>query len=135
MKSPSIDQKSLRASPSSFVSRRLRIPLKVSCGSFTLYKLVRADFRTPRFLPDNCAVPSAIEKMKCSPLCGVIISFTLILRARITDASNIFQLLNVCYQNVSLPENPSHNTYPRKIPGRTFLPNWWSLDWSFAERG
>ena len=30
---------------------------------------------------------------------------------------------------------PQNNAYPRKIPGRTFITNWWSLDLSLAEIG
>ena len=30
---------------------------------------------------------------------------------------------------------PASNAYPRNMPGKTFLPNWWSLDWSRAEIG
>ena len=28
--------------------------------------------------------------------------------------------------------HPSYNAYPRNNPGKTFFPNWWILDWSFA---
>ena len=31
--------------------------------------------------------------------------------------------------------SPVINTYPRSIPGKTFLPNWWIRDWSLAEIG
>ena len=46
-----------------------------------------------------------------------------------------FQLLNV--RDMMSPSQipPAYNTYLGKIPGRTFLPNWWSLDRSFAEIG
>ena len=30
---------------------------------------------------------------------------------------------------------PTYNAYPRNIPGKTFLPNWWSLAWSLADIG
>ena len=30
---------------------------------------------------------------------------------------------------------PAINAYPRNMPGKTFLPHWWSLDWSRAEIG
>ena len=47
-----------------------------------------------------------------------------------------FQLLKVCNQHVTLPNSPSpHNAYPRNNPGKTFFPNWWILDWSFAVIG
>ena len=45
------------------------------------------------------------------------------------------QLLKVCDQYVTLPNSPAYNAYPRNNPGETFFPNWWILDWSFAEIG
>ena len=30
---------------------------------------------------------------------------------------------------------PPYKAYPRNNPGKTFFPNWWILDWSFAEIG
>ena len=30
---------------------------------------------------------------------------------------------------------PAYRAYPRNNPGKTFFPNWWILDWSFAEKG
>ena len=30
---------------------------------------------------------------------------------------------------------PTYRAYPRNNPGKTFFPNWWILDWSFAEIG
>ena len=30
---------------------------------------------------------------------------------------------------------PAYNAYPRNNPGKTFFPNWWILDWSFAVIG
>ena len=29
----------------------------------------------------------------------------------------------------------AYRAYPRNNPGKTFFPNWWILDWSFAEIG
>ena len=40
-----------------------------------------------------------------------------------------FQLLKVCTQYDTLPNSPAYRAYPRN----TFFPNWWILDWSFAE--
>ena len=45
------------------------------------------------------------------------------------------QLLLVCNQYVTLPNSPAYKAYPRNNPGKTFFPNWWILDWSFAEIG
>ena len=30
---------------------------------------------------------------------------------------------------------PAYRVYPRNNPGKTFFPNWWILDWSFAVKG
>ena len=43
-----------------------------------------------------------------------------------------FQLLNVCNHYVTFPNFPGQRAYPRNNPGKTFFPNWWILDWSFA---
>ena len=45
------------------------------------------------------------------------------------------QLLKVCNQYVTLPIPPAYDAYPRNNSGKTFFPNWWILDWSFAVIG
>ena len=96
-------------------SSSLRSSLLESCSC------LRADSRNSWSLPNNFAVPSAIGRIKMLSLfCGVNASFALSLRTWISDAS-IF--------------SNSSNAYPRNFPGRTFFPNWWSLDWSRAEIG
>ena len=42
-----------------------------------------------------------------------------------------------CMQPVRHPSKftPAYNAYPRNNPGKTFFPNWWMLDWSFAVIG
>ena len=47
-------------------------------------------------------------------------SFALILRWYISDASINFQIFQDSYQNISFP-NSAISSYPRKIPGSTFL--------------
>ena len=44
-----------------------------------------------------------------------------------------FQLLNVCNQHVTFQFPATYRACPRNNPGKTFFPNWWILDWSFAE--
>ena len=44
-----------------------------------------------------------------------------------------FQFLDIRNHNVSFPNSTAIISYPRKIPGKNFLPNWWSLDWSRVE--
>ena len=68
-------------------------------------------------------------------LCGVNTSCVLILQARISDAS-IFSNSSMSATIMSPFQMLSaYNTDHRKIPGKTFFPNWWSLDWSLAEIG
>ena len=42
-----------------------------------------------------------------------------------------------CPQPVCHPSkfSPAYRAYPRNNPGKTFFPNWWILDWSFAVIG
>ena len=42
-----------------------------------------------------------------------------------------------CLQPVRHPSkfSPAYKAYPRNIPGKTFFPNWWILDLSFAAIG
>ena len=44
-----------------------------------------------------------------------------------------FQLLNVCNQYVTVPNSTRGQSVSN--PSKTFFPNWWILDWSFAETG
>ena len=45
----------------------------------------------------------------------------------------IVQPLDVRDHDLSFPDTPAYNTYPKKIPSKTFSPNWWSLDLSLTE--
>ena len=133
MKSPGTDQKSARASASSVDSvgwdasdspwsYPLKFPLLTVCSR------LRVVSRKSYSLPDNFAATWAIENMKISLLCGVITSFPLILRGWISDAS-MFSKSSKSAIRISAFQNLSEiNSYPRKIPGKTFLPSWWSLD-------
>ena len=41
-----------------------------------------------------------------------------------------------CLQPLCHPsKSPAYREYPRNNPSNTFFPNWWILDWSFAEIG
>ena len=47
-----------------------------------------------------------------------------------------FQLLSVSANSMPPFQIPSaYNAYPRNNPSKTFFPNWWILDWSFAMIG
>ena len=46
-----------------------------------------------------------------------------------------FQLLNVCTNMSPFQIPPAYRAYPKNNPGKTFFPNWWILDWSFAVIG
>ena len=66
---------------------------------------------------------------------GVTISFELSLRARTSDESKFYSssMSAAVVSPFQIP--PTYNTDPRNIPGNTFAPNWWSLDWSLAQIG
>ena len=70
--------------------------------------------------------PFHLRSGKCSQFFSVLISFALCLRAGISDASKF-----------SSPQRlrPKYHAHPRNIPGKTSLPNWWSLDLFLAEIG
>ena len=93
MKSPSIEQKSLRASPSSFVSsvgwELSEFPWNsvVDSSLPTGLYCLGVDSQTSWSLPNNVAVPFMIENVHFSPLCGVNTSFAWILRGGTPDAS------------------------------------------------
>ena len=111
MKSPSIDQKIIAGFRVIFCFvhwlRLLRISLKVvSRPSLTGWSRLRVASRTPQSLPDNFVVPSAIGKIKCSPLFGVLPSFALSFRAWIFLTRPNSQLLNVCNHDISFPNSP-----------------------------
>ena len=114
--------------------RPLRVALRFSLTSWSRLGL---DSRTSWSLRNNFAVPSGIGSMKFSPFFDVNTSFALSLRARLSDASEFpSSSLTVCNQNTSFPDFPPEiNASLRNVPGKTFLPNWWSLVWSFAEIG
>ena len=42
-----------------------------------------------------------------------------------------------CLEPICHPSKfpPAYKAYPRNNPGKTFFPNWWILDWSFAVFG
>ena len=52
-----------------------------------------------------------------------------------TDESNKSNSLNVCNRNISLPDSHRKHANPKNIPGKTSLPNWWSLHWSLTGIG
>ena len=75
------------------------------------------------------------EFKNCSPLLGVNTSFALSHQAWISDVSKFPApqcLLPKCLLSKLLP---ACNAYLWNIPGKYFVPNWWSLDWSCAEIG
>ena len=85
--------------------------------------------------PESFTVPSAIGNMKFSPFMGVNTSFALSLFAWIPDASISSNSLMSATMMSPFQIPPAYRAYPRNNPGKTFFPNWWILDWSFAELG
>ena len=87
----------------------------------TSWYCLGVDSRTSWSLPDNFTVPSAIVNMKFSPLfLNVITSFALSHRAWIPDAQ-VFQLLSVCNQNISIPDSPRLQCISEKHSWQDFL--------------
>ena len=85
--------------------------------------------------PGSLIRPSAAGKINFPFSVGNITSFALSLFRVDFWCVHRFQLLNVCNQHVTLPNSPANKAYPRNNPGKTFFPNWWNLDWFFAEIG
>ena len=85
--------------------------------------------------PDNFTFPSAMGTMKFSTLLGVNTSFALSLRAWISDASILSNSSMSATKMFPFQILRADNTFPRIFPGKTFFPNWQSLDRSLAEIG
>ena len=75
------------------------------------------------FLLSALRAPSAIGKMKCSPLFGVIISFALSLRAWISDASN-FSSSSLSAQIDGVLTGRNRMTFHHAAKR-----NYWSFEW------
>ena len=85
--------------------------------------------------PDNFTFPSAIRNVKFSLFFSAITSYAVSLRAWISDASK-FSSSSMSATKMSPFQIPSaYNAYPRNMPSKTCLPNWWILDKSLAEIG
>ena len=123
---PSVDQKSFRTSLSSVIVFETR-PILLKDNLWTL-GLFRVDPELRWIFGKTLSPPNnLIGFSKFSPLFGVMISFA--------DASK-FSPPQICATRTSpFPFHPAYNAYPKNIPSRTFLPNWWRVDWWFAEIG
>ena len=67
-----------------------------------------------------------------SPSLGNITSFALSLFEWISDASIVSNSSRSAISTSPFQILPAYRAYPRNNPGKTFFPNWWILDWSFA---
>ena len=136
MKSPWIDQKSAPASASSsWDSPDSSWSSLLKSSLLTVGSRVRVGSRKSLSLPDNFAVPSAAGNMNSSPFCVIKTSFALILRGWISDASKFAKSSKSAIRIFPFQIPPAISSKPRKIPGKTVFPNWWSLDWSLADIG
>ena len=79
-------------------------------------------------LPDNFAVPSAIGKW----IQHLLVWSILLSRWFIEDN---FWCFRSAIRRSPFQILPATNSYPWNIPGNTFLPNWWRLEWSRTEIG
>ena len=80
-------------------------------------------------------VPSAIGKINSPFSLGNITSFAWSLFKKISDASIVSNSSRSATNTSPFQIHPAYNAYPRNNPGKTFSPNWWILDWSFAVTG
>ena len=71
-----------------------------------------------------------------SSICGWKIKCFLCIESFRVDFQCVhrLQLLKVCDQYVTLPNSPRVESVSEE-PGKTFFPNWWIRDWSFAVIG
>ena len=126
-----VDQKSARASASSVDSVSWDSPGS-PWSSLLRSRSLRVGSRLKMGpLPDNFAVLSANHNMNSPSFCLISTLFRV-------DSSRIKYLMHPIFPN--LPDllseyllskfPPATYSGPRKILGKTFLPNWWSLDWS-----
>ena len=76
--------------------------------------------------------PSATGNMNFPFSLVNITSFALSLFAQISNASIVSSssMSATIMSPFQIP--PAYRAYPRNNPGKTFFPNWWILDWSFA---
>ena len=64
-----------------------------------------------------------------------ITSFAVSLFELISDASFVSNSSMSATSTSPFQNHPAYNAYPRNNPGKTFFPNWWISDWSFAVIG
>ena len=112
-----------------FLLEKLLVPLLVQDDPGLRWGFRR---RSP---PGRLTVPSVTGNMELSPLIGVNTSVALSLRAWSSDASicSNSSMSAIIMSPFQIP--PECNAYPTNIPGKTFGPNWWSQDRSFAAIG
>ena len=65
----------------------------------------------------------------------IIASFALSLSEQISDASIVSNSSRSAINTSPFQIPSAYKTYPKNNPTRTFFPNWWILDWSFAVIG
>ena len=88
-----------------------------------------------QFLISSRCFDSSICDGKNFPCLGNITSFALSLFEQISDASIVSNSSTSAISTSPFQIHPAYRAYPRNNPGKTFFPNWWILDWSFAVIG
>ena len=91
-------------------------------------------FSVPDFLQEVWFVHLRLE-IKFPHSLGNITSFALSLVEQISGASIVSNSSRSATSTPPFQILPLYNAYPRNNPGKTFFPNWWILDWSFAVKG
>ena len=86
-------------------------------------------------LPESVIRPSANGKINSPFSLGNITSFALSLCVKISDASIVCNSSMSATNTSPFQIHLAYKAYPRNKRGKTFFPNWWILDWSFAVIG
>ena len=111
-------------------------PWRISCSSpRSRHSRVKVGVLRRHSHPKILTVSSVIWNIYFSLLVGVNTSFALSLRAWSSDASICSHSSMSATKMSPFQILPACNAHPTNIPGKTFDPNWCSLDWSFADRG
>ena len=95
---------------------------------------VKVDVLRPWSPPRSLIRPSAIGKINFPFSFGKpLLHWVFSSRFPIRPSSPTPQCLQPVRRPFQIP--PAYNAFPRNNPGKTFFPNWWIRDWSFAVIG
>ena len=93
---------------------------------------IKVDVLSSWSLPRTLVRPSASGKIKF-PFSSRDITSLPSLFEWMSDASIVSNSSRSATNMSPFRIHPVYKVYPSNNPGKTFFPNWWTLDWSFAE--